>query len=151
MNISSRSGARVLAALFVAALTMVCAQSNSTPATPDPATSSCGTVSVKGPNPPADPAASKAESCFLTAYQACRPASLTVVDMGVDVTSTMTFSVHSTGLAACGIDGTIVTTFVPSRQQTSSFSCTRVTSQNGGLLFVACGSLGDVFVPPPSS
>jgi hypothetical protein len=38
---------------------------------------------------------------------------------------------------------------VPATHTTTSFNCARVTAKDGGVLFVACGSSGDIFVPPP--
>lgn len=123
----------------------------SDPASSDPVTSSggmCGTVKMQGSNPPGDQVALQAENCFFAAYQACSPASLIVSMSGVDVTSTTTFSTRSG--SPCAIDGSTETVFVPSRRQTTTFSCAQLVRRNGGLLFQACGPIGEIFVPAPT-
>jgi len=107
----------------------------------------CGTVSVRGPNPPSDPASLLAEDCFFAAYAACLPATLTLENHGVDVTSTTKFTIRRG--SPCGVEGTTATLIVPRTRQTSSFTCARMTRRDGGLLLVACGDVGDIFVPAP--
>src|SRR5436190_3856344 len=98
------------------------------------ASQNCGAVSVLGPNPPSDPASLQAERCFLAAYAACQPSTLTLASHGLDVTSTTTFTIQSG--SPCGVAGTTETVFVPGRRHTSSFTCARITERDGGLLFV---------------
>jgi hypothetical protein len=107
----------------------------------------CGTVTVRGPNPPTDTAAAQAEQCILTAYSMCQPATLTFVTQGVDASTTITFTIQSG--SPCVVNGVSQFAIVPATHTTTPFACARVTPKDGGVLFVGCGSAGDIFVPPP--
>jgi hypothetical protein len=115
---------------------------------PPQTSTACGTVSVRGPNPPTDPAASQVERCFLTAYQSCDPATLTLQDHGVDLTTTMTFSIESG--SPCRIAGTSESAQVAGFRTTSTFTCAGMIEKDGGLLLVGCGKAGDIAIPPPA-
>ena len=56
---------------------------------PANAPQNCGTVETHGPQPPQDPAARQAESCFWQAYQQSQPATLTLRVFGVDTVMDM--------------------------------------------------------------
>jgi hypothetical protein len=111
----------------------------------------CGTVQELGPNPPADPAALQVESCFLAAFQACQPATLTVASRGVDVGNTTTYAIAPDAGGSCHVEGMTVTVFVPRGPRTITFSCAGVIAQDGGLLIQSCGQYGDIAIPPPTS
>ncbi len=108
----------------------------------------CGTVSVIAQDRPTDPAALNAEKCFQSAYTACVLNTTLTFDVGgTDLVSETTFTLQKG--APCGISGVTQTTIVPARQATTSFTCTRLIEKDGGLLFLACGKAGDIFIPPP--
>jgi len=109
----------------------------------------CGTIHTSGANPPADPAIASSESCFLAAFQACQPATLTVMTRGVDTSATTTFSVVAAS-GSCYVAGTAVSVLVPRGSRTTSFSCDSVAAQDSGLVVQGCDQYGDISLPASS-
>ncbi len=137
-----------LIAFTIAVLGAECTAGQPTPV-PDGAGRSCGTVSVIAQDRPTDPAALQVEQCFQTAYAACEADTTMILEThGVDTLGKTTFTIKSG--SPCGISGVTAFTIVPRRQTTTPFTCARLGAKDGGLLFVACGKSGDIFVPPPA-
>ncbi len=111
----------------------------------------CGQVTMLGPNPPRDATALQSEQCFWQAFQQCRAVALTVVVRGVDAGTTHRFTLNKTG-SACGITDAVSSYVVPLRTPSAqSITCANLTQKEGGLLFMACGDRGDIFVPAPGT
>jgi hypothetical protein len=106
----------------------------------------CGTVNTRGPT--LDSGAS-AETCFYQGYTQCQAVSMTYTQMGVDAGATRTFGTTPNG-SGCAVTDTLQTYVIPTNSNhTSTYTCSGVKQQNGGLLFTSCGQDGDVVVPGP--
>lgn len=126
------------------------AQAHSVPVPPKV---SCGEVDTHGGTmPPYSPDAGKVETCFYQAYQHCAAKTLVLHYMGVDTGDYQTFwPVSQKG--TCGIAGVARTYgLVKSANGTSSFSCTSVRKEAGGLHIVGCApDNADFLVPAPAA
>lgn len=86
-------------------------------------------------------------ACFATAARACRPASIQVVEMGVDAGTTHVFTIDSGGAACRGSEHSQdhSANFGGSVGQVNSVSCTRIVVTGRGVT-LSCGGQ-DVLIP----
>jgi|GEM_PF-901143 len=111
----------------------------------------CGTVQIAGYRglPVNGTTALRAEQCFWQAYSQCHTASLTMTMMGVDANTVYLFTINKQG-SRCLLDDTMQTSIIGSKHTTTiNSTCAGLKQQQGGLLFLACGAAGDIFMPPP--
>ncbi len=142
------TGWKVGRLLGIAAIALLAAGCTAAVAAPGPI-QDCGTIQMRGPNPPAGESARQAENCFWSAYQQSQNARLVVTITGVDTVETHTLALdHKGGQAS--ITDTVQHQIVPARPlPAQTYTCASLTQKQGGLLFQSCGDEGDFFVPAP--
>jgi hypothetical protein len=104
------------------------------------ASKSCGTLSVRAGS--VYQGATGGPACMLAAFQACKAATFTLSDYGVDTIATDTFTVAK-GSAGCRVG--VVGTFrvVPQAPHTLSASCRALKRAGSDVVATGCtGSLG---------
>ena len=90
--------------------------------------------------------AGRAGQCFAQAYGRCEPATLVVTRMSIDVSTTETFTLARSG-GSCAIADAWSYVVNVRMEKSGTEHCAGLTTQAGGLLIRACGTLGDRSVP----
>ena len=117
---------------------------------PTPPQATCGRVGLLagGPPQPYNKDAQQSEDCFYHAYQNCAAVTLDVHYMGTD-TGADTIYWPDRQDNTCRIIAQFSSYgLVSSANRTETDTCQGLTRKNGGLLFLQCGSSGDIFIPP---
>ena len=147
---------RHCASLFLVLCLCACGGPAATPsaapgATPTVRARPCGIIMLLGPNPPRDPQALQAETCFAQAYQQCSTATLIVRVMGVDTGVLHTLSIENVN-GQCTVSDNSLSYNVSLRSEVNrTVQCAGVEQNARGLVIKACGDAGDLVVPPPQS
>jgi hypothetical protein len=132
-------------------------QSQTTPTsitalTPSPTLSqqvqNCGKVDTTLNGKPVDSNQARlAGNCFWQAFQNCQPASFILKEHSLDTGADHTFTMKGTN-STCSIMDTVRHYIVPNNlNTTNSYTCSGLVMQADGLHFIACGSLGNIFMP----
>ena len=108
----------------------------------------CGKVDIIPNGKPSDAnQARQAGNCFWQAFQNCQPASLLLKEHSLDTGADHTFTTNGTH-GKCSIMDTVKHYIVPNNLNTTrSYTCSGLVMQADGLHFIACGSLGNIFMP----
>jgi hypothetical protein len=109
----------------------------------------CGSFSGN-PIGTADAHASAAEQCFLKAFSACEPATLTFTQMGVDTGTVHTFSIKQpkSGCSVADAAQGYSANFGGRRGDVQHYACAGLQAQsNGSILVPSCGDEGDIILP----
>lgn len=143
--------ARLLATGFLAlALGLAsCSLPESSQSQPPAQVKNCGSFSgsVIGTT---DAHASAAEQCFLKAYSACEPATLTYTQINVDVGTihTLTIKQSKSGCSVADAAQGYSANFGGRRGAIQHYACAGLQAQsNGSVLVQSCGDEGDITLP----
>lgn len=90
-------------------------------------------------------------ACFNTAARSCGPASIQLVEMGVDTGTTYVFRIEPGGAACQAVESSqdYSANFGGSTSQVSSLTCSKITATTKGVT-LTCGGQ-DVLIPATSS
>ncbi|HEY6286325.1 MAG TPA: hypothetical protein VIX20_11725 [Ktedonobacteraceae bacterium] len=108
----------------------------------------CGKVDTTLNGKPVDANQARlAGNCFWQAFQNCQAASLILKEHSLDTGADHTFTMKGT-TGRCSIMDTVKHYIVPNNLNlTRSYTCSGLVMQADGLHFIACGSLGNIFMP----
>ena len=108
----------------------------------------CGKVDTTLNGKPVDANQARlAGNCFWQAFQNCQAASLILKEHSLDTGADHTFIMKGTN-GKCSIMDTVRHYIVPNNlNTTNSYACSGLVMQADGLHFIACGSLGNIFMP----
>ena len=131
-------------AVSLAGGTITVTPQSGTPAVPPV---NCGNVNSLGGHVTSS-GAQQAEDCFFQAYQACNSAAtFSATINGVDAGTTHMFSLSGAS-GSCGITDVAQTRVIPRPAGPQmTYTCAGLSQTSQGLVFSACGDLGDVTVP----
>ena len=117
---------------------------------PTPPQATCGEVALfaGGTPQPYNKNAQQSEDCFYHAFQNCAAVTLDVHSMGVDTGSDTIYWPDKQNNACRIIEQSSSYGIVSSANHTETDICQGLARKNRGLLFLQCGTSGNVFIPP---
>ena len=142
----------LLCALLTGCGSYVPSQGGQSQTTPSPTLAqqaqNCGKVDTTLDGQPVDANQARlAGNCFWQAFQNCQAASLILKEHSLDTGADHTFTMKGTN-GKCSIMDTVKHYIVPNNLNlTRSYTCSGLVMQADGLHFIACGSLGNIFMP----